>query len=202
MFAYCLNNPITGYDPTGTWDWGGVIAGLAIFAVGTASLMLTVATAGTASPLAAVAISAVGTIVSAATYATGVVVTTGAATDGTIVSDFTYTVGGERKGVSIVTDFKNDTCELYTHAGAGTSDSVGISYSTGHVYDYNDLGDYSGDFVEGSLSGGGFGFSYSQDPNKKLNTGCRAYCFGFSTPGAVSSGLSYDYFVPVHYFAF
>ena len=22
MFAYCGNNPVTGYDPTGCWDWG------------------------------------------------------------------------------------------------------------------------------------------------------------------------------------
>lgn len=27
MFAYCGNNPVMGYDPTGHWDWGGVIVG-------------------------------------------------------------------------------------------------------------------------------------------------------------------------------
>lgn len=33
MFAYCGNNPVMGYDPTGHWDWGGVIAGLIFVAI-------------------------------------------------------------------------------------------------------------------------------------------------------------------------
>ena len=202
MFAYCGNNPVMGYDPTGHWDWGGVVAGVAILAVGTAAFALTLASAGTLAPTIALAVSSLGTIASAATITTGVVVTTGAATDGTIVSDFTYCVGGDRKGISIVTDFKNDTCEIYAHPGAGTSDAMGISYSTGHVYGYEGLGDYSGDFVEGGASVGGYSLSYSQDPGKNINTGCRAVCFGFSTPGSFSMGLSYDYFISVEYFIF
>ena len=191
-----------GYDPTGHWDWGGVIAGLTIFAIGTAALALTIATAGAAAPAVALAVSSVGTIASAATITTGIVVTTGAATDGTIVSDFTCCFGGDRKGISIVTDFKNDTCEIYTHPGAGNSDGMGLSFSTGHVYEYDSLGDYSGDFVEVGASGGGYSLSYSQDPGKKLGTGCRAVCIGFSTPGSFSIGLSYDYFTPVISFSF
>ena len=40
LYAYCRNNPVAGYDPCGTWDWGtfwdvaltvgGVIAGIAV----------------------------------------------------------------------------------------------------------------------------------------------------------------------------
>ena len=74
MFAYCNNNPIMGYDPTGTWDWGGVIIGLALVAAG----IITVATAGTAAPVAA-------TIVAAATTTTGAVMTYAAATDSQMV---------------------------------------------------------------------------------------------------------------------
>ena len=202
LFTFCRNNPVIGFDPTGHWDWGGVVAGLAILAVGTAAFVLTITTAGTLAPAIALAVSSLGTIASAATIATGVVVTRGAATDGTIVSDFTCCVGGERKGISIGTDFKNDTCEIYTHPGAGTSDAMGISYATGYVYGYEGLGDYSGDFAEGGVSALGYGISYSQDPGKGFNTGCRAVCFGFSSPGAFSIGASYDYFISVGHFIF
>ena len=191
-----------GYDPTGHWDWGGVIAGLAIFTVGTVALALTIATAGAAAPAVALAVSSAGTIASSAIITTGVVVTMGAATDATIVSDLTLSVGGERKGISIVTDFKNDTCEIYAHPGAGTSDATGISYSTGFVFGYEGLGSYGGDFVEGGASFGGYSVSYSQDPMKDFNTGCRAVCFGFSSPGAFSAGMSYDYFLPVNSISF
>lgn len=202
MFAYCGNNPVTGYDPTGYWNWRGVLAGLAIFAVGVATLALTVATAGTATPVAAAAISTVGTLASTATITTGYVVTTGAATDSTIVADFTFSFAGERRGVSIVTDFGDNTCEIYTHPGRGTSDAPGVSYSVGFVKEYDGLGDYGGEFVEGGVSVAGYSISYSQDPGKNPNTGCRAICIGFSTPGSFSGGLSYDEFIPVTSFSF
>lgn len=190
-----------GYDPTGCWDWGGVLVGLAILAIGTAALILTVTSAGTLAPAVGLAVSSIGTIASAATITTGVV-TTGAATDGTIVADVTCSFEGNRKGVSFVVDFKNDTCEIYTHSGVGKSDATGISYSIGYVYEYKDLESYSGDFVEAGMSVGGYSISYSQDPYKDINSGCRAVCFGFSTPGTFSFGASYDYFVPVASFTF
>ena len=191
-----------GCDPTGHWDWGGVVTGLGLVAIGTAAFMLTVTTAGAAAPLGALAISTAGTITSAATFITGFVVTTGAAVDGTVVSDFTFSVGVDRRGVSIVTDFKNDTCEIYTHYGYGSSDALGLSYSTGYVYDYNDLGDYAGDFAEGSISVGSISASYSQDPGKDANSGCRATCISFSSPSLFPMGYSEDYFIPVTYFMF
>jgi RHS repeat-associated protein len=55
LYAYCFNNPVMGYDPTGHWDWGqfwrtvGVVAlaGVAIAAVAA----VTAATGGSAVPV-------------------------------------------------------------------------------------------------------------------------------------------------------
>ena len=61
LYAYCLNNPIMGYDPTGTWDWGNfwkVVAGIGIV---TALVVGTIFTGGTLSVvLAGAAIGAIG----------------------------------------------------------------------------------------------------------------------------------------------
>ena len=60
LYAYCGNNPVMGYDPTGTWDWGkfwkvlGVIASTAIFVVAV------VASAGAVGALAGVGAAALG----------------------------------------------------------------------------------------------------------------------------------------------
>ena len=34
MFAYCLNNPVTGYDPTGALDWGAFWEGSSLLSIG------------------------------------------------------------------------------------------------------------------------------------------------------------------------
>ena len=75
LFAYCENNPVMGYDPTGYWDWGGVIVGVGII-VGTA---ITIATFGIGSP--------VGAVIAGAAITTGAVLTYAAATDSAMVLD-------------------------------------------------------------------------------------------------------------------
>jgi len=40
MFIYCLNNPITGFDPTGLWDWG-VFADIVVTVVATYAAAVT-----------------------------------------------------------------------------------------------------------------------------------------------------------------
>ncbi len=47
LYAYCGNNPIMGYDPNGTWDWGtfwkkafGVVMGLGLLAITVAGVIL------------------------------------------------------------------------------------------------------------------------------------------------------------------
>ena len=55
LFAYCGNNPVMGYDPDGTWDWGKfwgwfiTIAAIAVATVG--GVALSVASFGAATPL-------------------------------------------------------------------------------------------------------------------------------------------------------
>ena len=69
LYAYCCNNPVMGYDPTGTLNWKNIFKAAAVVVAVTAVVALTVATAGAAA-VAAGAVSA--TVVTAAT--TGAVV--------------------------------------------------------------------------------------------------------------------------------
>ena len=53
MYAYCDNNPVMGYDPTGEWNWGTFLSGANLIMVG-AMAMATAATilsCGAAAPL-------------------------------------------------------------------------------------------------------------------------------------------------------
>ena len=53
LFAYCKNNPVMGYDPSGTFDWGSLAQGGGWLATGIAALVvgLSVLTCGVATPL-------------------------------------------------------------------------------------------------------------------------------------------------------
>ena len=48
LYAYCLNNPVMGYDPEGTWNWSafGLIAAIVVSAV--VGVALTIASGGIA----------------------------------------------------------------------------------------------------------------------------------------------------------
>ncbi|MDE6372888.1 MAG: glycohydrolase toxin TNT-related protein [Clostridia bacterium] len=48
LYAYCVNNPVMGYDPNGTWNWAKWLIGGVLF-LGAA--ILTVATGGALAPL-------------------------------------------------------------------------------------------------------------------------------------------------------
>ncbi len=76
LFAYCGNNPVMGYDPTGNWDWGGVIVGLSLVAAG----VIIIGSCGTGTPIGVM-------LVAAAVTATGAVTTCAAATDSAMVVD-------------------------------------------------------------------------------------------------------------------
>ena len=55
LFAYCGNNPVMGYDPDGTWDWGKFWKTFAVVAAAVVAIAIiatvTVATGGTALPV-------------------------------------------------------------------------------------------------------------------------------------------------------
>ena len=64
LFAYCANNPVMGYDPTGTWDWGVALSGAGLLATGLMALAAaaTILTCGAAAPV----MVAVATVTAAA----------------------------------------------------------------------------------------------------------------------------------------
>ena len=74
MFAYCGNNPVTGYDPAGTLDWGNLFKGSGWLAVGVTAIAVgvSVLTCGVAAPAimavaAATAVNGVSELGEAAT---------------------------------------------------------------------------------------------------------------------------------------
>ena len=63
MFAYCGNNPVMGYDPSGEVNWSNILKATAVVVAITAIVALSVATAGSA----AIALGVSATVVKAAT---------------------------------------------------------------------------------------------------------------------------------------
>ena len=184
LFAYCGNNPVMGYDPTGHWNWGGVIAGLGIIA----GTVITVATFGIGSPI--------GAIIAGAAIATGAVTTYAAATDSTMVVDLSYSKQVlpnyyEKGGGSVVIDFKNDNANFYPHIGFGKGYSDGLSYSVGMVDNYEHPDDYAKHFIDINV-GYNAGFDHCWNPLEKHDSATQATAVTFSSGS--SYGVGYDYY--------
>ena len=85
LFAYCKNNPVMGYDPTGHFSWTDVFNIAAVVTIAALAIIAIVGSGGSAAPpLLAAASALAGTTVTAAaatTVATGVAIT-GVATMG------------------------------------------------------------------------------------------------------------------------
>ena len=79
LFAYCKNNPVMGYDPTGHFSWTDVFNTAAVVTLAALAVIAIVGSGGSAAPpLLAAASALAGTTVTAATattVATGVAVT-------------------------------------------------------------------------------------------------------------------------------
>ena len=184
LFAYCENNPVMGCDPTGYWDWGGVTVGLGIIAV----TVITVATCGIGTPIAA--------LVAAAALTTGAVTTYAAATDATMAVDLSYSVQTPgsvygKVGVSMVIDFDRDESNIYFHGGGGYGYSSGVSYSVGIVSNYEEPNDYAGHFADVS-AGFDLGIDHCWTPQDGIVDSTQATCVTFS-PG-ISYCIGYDYY--------
>ena len=181
MFAYCGNNPVMGYDPTGEWDWGGFIVGLAIVA----AAVITVATYGVGSPAAALVVGAA--------VATGATMSYAAATDQAMTVDVsvTYpTTAGEytKAGVSIVIDYGNDYSGIYGHTGRGTGFSSGISGSVGLVSNCDAPEQYEGLFYDSS-AGCYLGLDYCYAPSDDPSSACRATSITFGKGKSYGRGV-------------
>ena len=73
LFAYCNNNPVTGYDPDGAWDWGNFFKGSGWIATGIVAVAVgvSVLTCGVAAP-AMMAVAAITVTAGVATTVNGV----------------------------------------------------------------------------------------------------------------------------------
>ncbi len=170
MFAYCGNNPVMGYDPTGHWDWGGVIVGA----------LLTIAACVAA--YYGLAATEVGMLVTGAVMATGLTMIATAATDSQMVMDVSGTAGAGllfRGGGSIVIDFDKDESNFYYHGGNGLGYAFGIGYSVGVLENYNKPMDYAGDFID-VFGGYGLGADHGWSPEGEYATAPQSFSFTFS----------------------
>lgn len=52
LYAYCGNNPVMGYDPTGTWDWATFWQGVGMGVTALTAIVLAATTFGAGIPLA------------------------------------------------------------------------------------------------------------------------------------------------------
>lgn len=179
LFSYCSNNPVTGVDYTGYFNWGGFLTGVGITAVGIA---LIIATAGAAAPaVAAVA----GVAIGAATVSTGVTMMEAAATDSVMVMDISVSMSGDgvKNGTSLVLDFGENTYDVYAHEGYTASNGGSpITYSTGIVFNYETVGDYGGPFVNAGGSCDWLGLDYCRSPDTNIDS-VSAVSITFGLPG-------------------
>ncbi|MCB9498817.1 MAG: RHS repeat-associated core domain-containing protein [Bacillales bacterium] len=192
LYAYCGNNPVMGYDPEGKWNWKKFAIALAvsivIVAVTVAIVVATTATGGLAMLIIGAAVT------------TGVVLSYAAGAEKTVVIDlscYLWDVGG---GNSLVIDFKNDSCELYSHGGFVMGDSpMAISFSVGLVDNYKGKRGYEGPFMK---IGGGYkiGIEHAFDPTKPYDETVRATTVTFSNSFGVYAG--FDYYTSLFYFNF
>ena len=186
LFTYCGNNPVMGYDPTGHWDWGGVITGILIF-LGAAAM----ASAGGGATYE-------GTVTIGALATTGAVMTYAAATDQAMVFDASWSIqtgacSYVKSGSSFLIDYANDEINAYLHTGAGMGYSSGLSYSVGMVLNYNDPEDYEGPFVN-YFAGSGFGIDRCWSPDYGMANGTGALSATFSL--GFGWGVGYDHYSP------
>ena len=184
MFAYCANNPVMGYDPTGYWDWGGVLTGIAIL-LGAAAYAYSFGCTSLESATTTVAMATTGTTM---IYA--------AATDSVMVLDMSYSqqMSGDayaKYGGAFVIDFEDNNVNYYSHAGGGKGYSQGLSYSVGLVDNYATPEDYQGHFVDTNV-GCYIGIDHCWNPLDNHETATQATALTFSS--GYSFGVGYDYY--------
>ena len=195
MFAYCGNNPVMGYDPTGHWDWGGVIIGTVLVTI-----------AGIAAYFGSMS-TETGALITGAVMATGVSMIAAAATYSQMVMDISGTSpllnnlkhGYFKGGATLLIDFDNDEACFYIHGGVGYAESWGItgdiSYGTGLVWNYDSPDDFSKTFLD-VYAGGIVGLEYGVSPDKPITSATQSLSVTFSRArlNACSIGGGVDYY--------
>ncbi len=113
LYAYCGNNPVMGYDPEGTIDWGKFLGGAELMAIGITAIAVaaSVLTCGAAAP-AMVAIAAVTITAGIATTVNGVAEVVESATDYNFVRD--GMMGGNQEAYETYRDVTKIVAEIGT----------------------------------------------------------------------------------------
>ena len=191
LFAYCNNNPVMGYDPTGNWDWGGVLVG--------AGLMGTSIVAAAVLAIFGGPVSTPVILATAGVFAAGAVVTYAAATDSAIVVDISGAAMSplqpvyRKAGASAVIDFKNDNVNVYPHLGLGVGIPSSLGISAGLVKNYEEPENYAGPFIGGNI-GYWLGVDHCWDPRKKHAEATQATSATFSSGFGI--GVEGSWFLP------
>ena len=193
LYVYCGNNPVMGYDPTGYVNWWGVAAAVTLVVAGIAVMALS-AGMGTAAGVAMV--SYAGLFIASS----GVVVADCAFQESAMVVDVSVTnVGNEKMGSSLVIDFEKNTFDLYSHIGVTTSygSSSPLTISVGQVHNYQEIGDYGGEFINVGANFNSLGGDYCRAPNLDPDAvSATSITFGFPTSGfSCYAGSDYYYHV-------
>ena len=125
LFAYCNNNPVMGYDPGGTWDWGVALSGASLLATGlmAISAAATILSCGAAAPLM-VAVATVTLAAGTLTTVNGVAEVVEAGTGYNVVRDGAF--GGDtaayeayRNTTSAIAEVGTAICGTYYAAKGG-----------------------------------------------------------------------------------
>ena len=185
-----------GYDPSGYVNAWGILAGAALIVAGAGCI---IASGGAATPIGAACWVQAGVLLGV----TGVITTNCAAEESVMVVDVSASapLTNVKKGASLVIDFQDDSFDLYGHYGY--TSSVGgspITYSAGKVYNYEESGDYSEEFVNIGGSYGWIGADYCRSPDLNPSS-CNARSITFGLPGTTGAGayVGADFFYQIYY---
>ena len=113
LYAYCGNNPVMGYDPTGHWDWATFFSGAGLISTGVTAITiaLTVLTCGAAAPLM-IAVAGVTLAAGALTTINGVAEVVEAGTGYNAVRDGLF--GGNTQAYGLYRDITSAVAEVGT----------------------------------------------------------------------------------------
>ena len=113
LFAYCGNNPVMGYDPTGHWDWGTFFSGVGLLSTGISALAIsiTILACPAAAPIM-VAVAAMTAIAGGLTAVNGIAEIIEAGTDYNVIRD--GLMDGNTQAYELYRDITSTVAEIGT----------------------------------------------------------------------------------------
>ena len=110
LYAYCLNDPVMGYDPEGTWNWNAFWQGVGLIFTGVVAVMLAITTFGAGIPVVMAVVAGITLGAGLLTGINGIASVVEAGTDYNFVRDGVFqgneaiynTYAGITEGVAVV----------------------------------------------------------------------------------------------------